>query len=65
MVYMQFEKLGQLNEEDIWTDPDEIIEVRRSNLQRARNAHLIIGGIGGIVSTLAVEYGILWVLNIV
>jgi enoyl reductase-like protein len=61
---MQYERLSH-NEEDIWTDPDEIIEVRRSNLRRARNAHLLIGSGFGAVGTIAIQYVILWVLNVV
>lgn len=50
---------------DEYDHDDEFIEVRRSNLRRSRNAHVGIGVGIGIISTLAFQYVMLWVLNVV
>lgn len=63
MVAMTFYK--EEKEDFNWETDDEIIEVRRSNLRRARNAHLLIGSLGGIAATLAAQLIWLWVLGIV
>lgn len=44
---------------------DEFVEVRRSNLRHARNAHVSIGFGIGIVFTVAFAYTMLWVLNVI
>lgn len=63
MVYM-YENGRLHSDEDFWNDPDEIIEVRRSNLQRTRNAHLLIGGTLGVAATLFIEFIYLWVRGV-
>jgi hypothetical protein len=48
-----------------YENDDEFIEVRRSNLQRSRNAHVLIGFGCGIMFTITAQYLFLWVTGVV
>jgi hypothetical protein len=61
MVAMSFYKE---NEDLSYDNDDEIIEVRRSNLQRSRNAHVCIGLGCGIMLTLTAQYLFFWVIGV-
>lgn len=63
MVAMSFYKEDK--EEFSWDEKDFYVEVKQSNLRRARNAHLSIGFAGGIAATLTAQLIWLWVLGIV
>jgi len=61
MVAMSFYKE---NEDLSYETDDEIIEVRRSNLRRSRNAHLFLGGLAGVVLTIAIQATFFWVIGV-
>ncbi len=56
--YVYFFKNSEYDHED------EVIEISRSNLRRARNAHLILGVVGGVLVTLASIYLYFWTIGV-
>lgn len=62
--YKEDGKYVYLNTDLDYDHEDETIEIRRSNLRRARNAHLLIGCGFGVGLTLATQYLFFWTIGV-